>query len=182
METLRTPDDRQMLLALLDRLDLWNIRLVCQDWGGLLGLTLPMSRLDRFSGLPAMNTALGTGDVPLGDGFLAWRSYVREHPDFDIAALMQRSTPGLSPEEASAYAAHFPISASGHLRPARELLVSAGNRLVFCAVPDGNEAATSAVQQLGFTPVRPLTRMRLGPSVVRNDAQAQFAIADLSTG
>ena len=99
---------RQMLLALLDRLDLWNVRLVCQDWGGLLGLTLPMSRPDRFSGLLAMNTALGTGDVPLGKGFLAWRNYVRDHPDFDIAALMQRSAPHLTAEEASAYEAPFP--------------------------------------------------------------------------
>lgn len=64
----------------------------------------------------------------------------------------------------------------------RELLVSAGNRLVFWDVPDGNEAATSAVQQCGFTPVRPLTRMRLGPPIVKSDPQAQFAIADPSAG
>jgi haloalkane dehalogenase len=99
---------RKMLLSLLDRLDLWNIRLVCQDWGGLLGLTLPMSRPDRFSALLVMNTMLGTGDVPLSEGFLAWRAFVRNRPDFDIAALMQRSSPGLSAEEAAAYAAPFP--------------------------------------------------------------------------
>jgi haloalkane dehalogenase/tRNA(adenine34) deaminase len=99
---------RAMLLALIDRLDLENIRLVCQDWGGLLGLTLPMSRPDRFCALLVMNTALGTGDIPLGEGFLAWRDYVRKRPDFDVADLMSRSTPGLSPAEAAAYAAPFP--------------------------------------------------------------------------
>jgi pimeloyl-ACP methyl ester carboxylesterase len=99
---------RNMLLSLIDRLDLCRIRLVCQDWGGLLGLTLPMSRPDRFSALLVMNTTLGTGDVPLSEGFLAWRAYVRKKPDFDIAALMHRSTPGLSMEEAAAYAAPFP--------------------------------------------------------------------------
>jgi len=99
---------RAMLLSLLDRLDLRNVRLVCQDWGGLLGLTLPMSRPDRFSALLVMNTALGTGDVPLTEGFLAWRDYVRKRPDFDVADLMSRSTPGLSPAEAAAYGAPFP--------------------------------------------------------------------------
>jgi len=99
---------REMLLSLIDRLDLRSIRLVCQDWGGLLGLTLPMSRPDRFSALLVMNTTLGTGDVPLGEGFLAWRAYVRNRPNFDIAALMLRSSPGLSTEEAAAYAAPFP--------------------------------------------------------------------------
>lgn len=99
---------RDMLLAFIDRLDLRNIRLVCQDWGGLLGLTLPVSMPDRFSGLLVMNTALGTGDVPLGEGFLAWRAYSRSRPDLDVAALMLRSVSGLTPEEAAAYAAPFP--------------------------------------------------------------------------
>ena len=99
---------RTMLLSLIDRLDLRNIRLVCQDWGGLLGLTVPMSRPDRFTALLVMNTALGTGDVPLTEGFLAWRDYVRKRPDFDVADLMSRSTAGLSPAEAAAYGAPFP--------------------------------------------------------------------------
>lgn len=99
---------RKMLLSLIDRLDLRSIRLVCQDWGGLLGLTLPMSEPDRFSALLVMNTTIGTGDVPLGEGFLAWRAYARNQPDFDITALMLRSSSGLSPEEAAAYAAPFP--------------------------------------------------------------------------
>jgi haloalkane dehalogenase/tRNA(adenine34) deaminase len=69
---------------------------------------MPMSRPDRFSALLVMNTMLGTGDVPLSEGFLAWRAFVRNRPDFDIASLMQRSSPELSAEEAVAYAAPFP--------------------------------------------------------------------------
>ncbi len=97
-----------MLLAFIDQLDLNNIHLVCQDWGGLLGLTLPLSQPDRFAALLVMNTAFATGDVPLGDGFVAWREFVRNHPDLDVAKLMQRSTPVLSSAEAAAYAAPFP--------------------------------------------------------------------------
>ncbi|MGI9220853.1 MAG: haloalkane dehalogenase [Woeseiaceae bacterium] len=99
---------RNVLLEFVERLDLKNIHLVCQDWGGILGMTLPMDRADRYAAMLVMNTALGTGDVPLGEGFLAWREYVRSRPDMDIAKLMQRSTSILNEEEANAYAAPFP--------------------------------------------------------------------------
>ncbi len=75
---------------------------------GLLGLTLPMNQPGRFTALLAMNTTLGTGDVKLGEGFLSWRNYVRNTPDFDITALMRRSEPDMSAEAAAAYAAPFP--------------------------------------------------------------------------
>ena len=55
---------RQMLLDLIDRLDLKNITLVMQDWGGLLGLTLPMARPSRITRLLVMNTTLATGTSP----------------------------------------------------------------------------------------------------------------------
>ena len=99
---------RNVLLQLIEQLDLRGIRLVCQDWGGLLGLTLPMAMSDRFSALLVMNTGLGTGDIPLGEGFLAWRAYAASQPDLDIAALMKRTTTVLSDAEAAAYAAPFP--------------------------------------------------------------------------
>ena len=99
---------RGMLLALIGRLDLNGIRLVCQDWGGLLGLTLPMELPERFAGLLAMNTGFNSGDLPLGEGFLQWRAYANSQHDLDVAKLMQRSTPILSDAEAQAYAAPFP--------------------------------------------------------------------------
>ena len=99
---------RSVLSEFIERLDLGAIRLVCQDWGGLLGLTLPMDDPDRYDSLLVMNTTLATGDFPLGEGFLAWRAYARSRPDLDIAALMKRSAPTLTDEEAAAYAAPFP--------------------------------------------------------------------------
>lgn len=99
---------RDTLQEFVKRLNLENIHLVCQDWGGLLGLTLPMEAPDRFPAALIMNTGLGTGDVPLGEGFIAWREFSARHPDLDIAKLMQRSTPILSQAEALAYAAPFP--------------------------------------------------------------------------
>jgi haloalkane dehalogenase/tRNA(adenine34) deaminase len=99
---------RAALVELIEALDLSSIRLVVQDWGGLIGLTLPMAMPERFSALLMMNTALGTGDAPLGDGFLAWRSFSNRNPDMDIARLMQRACPTLDEAEAAAYAAPFP--------------------------------------------------------------------------
>jgi pimeloyl-ACP methyl ester carboxylesterase len=95
-------------MAFIEHLDLSNIVLVCQDWGGLLGLTLPMDMPDRISRLLVMNTALGTGNVKLSEGFKAWRKYVQDHPDFNVGGLMKRSCPILSEEEIAAYDAPFP--------------------------------------------------------------------------
>jgi haloalkane dehalogenase/tRNA(adenine34) deaminase len=99
---------RDSIAALIEALDLERITLVCQDWGGLIGLTIPMDMPDRFERLLVMNTGLGTGDVPLSEGFLAWRAFSNSRPDMDIAALMKRAVPSLSDAEAAAYAAPFP--------------------------------------------------------------------------
>jgi len=97
---------RSMMVALIERLDLKNITLVCQDWGGLLGLTIPMDMPERFDRLLVMNTAIAVGLSP-GEGFEAWRAYNRTQPDMDVAALMKRGTPILSDAEAAAYGAPF---------------------------------------------------------------------------
>lgn len=99
---------RGAIMRLIEELDLKRMMLVCQDWGGLIGLTIPMDMTSRFERLLVMNTALGTGDAPLTDGFLAWRAFSNSKPDMDIAALMTRAVPALSAAEATAYAAPFP--------------------------------------------------------------------------
>jgi haloalkane dehalogenase len=99
---------RQSLVDLIEALDLTNVTLVCQDWGGLLGLTIPHTMTDRFNRLIIMNTGFATGEMPLGDGFKAWQLFNRSQPDMDVAALMQRGTPVLSEAEAAAYGAPFP--------------------------------------------------------------------------
>ena len=108
---------RQVLIELIERLDLQNIVLVVQDWGGLLGLTLPQEfhgKSDksngRFKGLLVMNTTLATGDAPLTDGFLAWREMCRKNPEFKIDKLFSRGNPQMSEVECAAYMAPFPDS------------------------------------------------------------------------
>ena len=98
---------RNMLLAFVERLDLANITLVVQDWGGILGLTLPMEAPHRYKRLIVMNTALTTGSA-LSPGFLDWRDYSNRSPDWPISKLFARGNPHLSAEECAAYDAPFP--------------------------------------------------------------------------
>ncbi|HEY2048993.1 MAG TPA: haloalkane dehalogenase [Caulobacteraceae bacterium] len=100
---------RDFLLRLIERLDLQRIVLVVQDWGGLLGLTLPVdegARI-RIEGLVVMNTALALGE-PLTPGFEAWRAYAASQPDLAVGALMRRGTSVLTENDVAAYDAPFP--------------------------------------------------------------------------
>ena len=99
---------RDSLQAFVRALDLGNITLACQDWGGILGLTLPMDDPQRFTRLLVMNTALATGTQSLGAGFDAWRAWVNANPDLRVGALMQRACRHLTDDEAAAYDAPFP--------------------------------------------------------------------------
>jgi tRNA(adenine34) deaminase len=99
---------RQVLLDFVERLDLRGIVLAVQDWGGLLGLTLPLAAPERYRGLLVMNTTLATGDAALSPGFLAWREMCAKNPEFDVARLFSRGNPHLSGQECAAYNAPFP--------------------------------------------------------------------------
>lgn len=99
---------RGSLQALVTELDLKDILLVAQDWGGLLGLTLPMDDAARYSKLLLMNTAFATYDGPLPQGFVAWRQWSNANPDMAVGKLIKRGAPQLTDAEAAAYDAPFP--------------------------------------------------------------------------
>jgi tRNA(adenine34) deaminase len=99
---------RQVLLEFIERMDLNNVVLVVQDWGGILGLTLPMAAPSRYTGLLVMNTTLATGEQPLSAGFLAWRDWCHRQPQFDVGKLFARGNPRMTPAETAAYNAPFP--------------------------------------------------------------------------
>jgi haloalkane dehalogenase len=120
---------RNMLISFIEHLELKNITLVCQDWGGILGLTLPMEMTDKFFRLLIMNTTLGTGDVQLSKGFLDWRAWVRKNPDMSAGRLLKLTCPHLSESECSAYDAPFP-----------DIHYKAGARRFPEMVPDSQDA------------------------------------------
>ncbi len=92
-----------------DRLDLSHITLVCQDWGGLLGLRLVAEQEGRFDRVVAANTFLPTGDQSPGEAFLAWRKFSQEVPVFPTSRILQGATSTELPTDVlAAYDAPFP--------------------------------------------------------------------------
>lgn len=125
---------RTMLMRFVERLDLNNILLVCQDWGGLLGLTLPHEMSGRFTRLLVMNTGLGTGQVT--EGFRQWRAYSNSQTDLPVGKLFGRGKPDLTAAEMAAYDAPFP-----------DATYKAALKAFPNLVPDGDDAPGAAVSR-----------------------------------
>jgi haloalkane dehalogenase len=95
--------------SFIDQLDLNGIHLVCQDWGGLLGLRLVAANPERFASVVAANTFLPTGDMKLGEAFENWRRFSQETPEFHVAGVIKGGTVRPLPEPViDAYNAPFP--------------------------------------------------------------------------
>jgi haloalkane dehalogenase len=90
-------------------LDLRSITLVCQDWGGLLGLRLVAQMPQRFARVVAANTFLPTGDSHPGKAFLAWREFSQTVPVFPTGQIVAKGcNKPLADEVIAAYDAPFP--------------------------------------------------------------------------
>ncbi len=94
----------------IETLDLRQITLVCQDWGGLIGLRLVAEESQRFARVVAANTALPTGDDgPPGPAFEGWLKFSQEVPELPVGMILQNATVSELPAEVvAAYDAPFP--------------------------------------------------------------------------
>jgi haloalkane dehalogenase len=102
---------RDTLAEFIGKLGLDAITLVCQDWGGLIGLRVASEMPERFARLVIMNTGLPTGESEISQGFMQWRTYVENTPDLPIGQIMQMAMADpdrLTPEIVRAYEAPFP--------------------------------------------------------------------------
>src|SRR4051794_14044159 len=95
--------------ALLDRLDLRDITLVCQDWGGLIGLRLVAEHPDRFARVVAANTGLPDGQHRLPPEWWRFHDFVVRTPDLPVGFLVSGGcATELPPDVVAAYDAPFP--------------------------------------------------------------------------
>ena len=78
----------EWMQAWLEQADLNRITLVCQDWGGLIGLRLLTAHPERFARAVVANTGLPTGDFPISEAFLQWRKFSVEVPEFNVGAII----------------------------------------------------------------------------------------------
>ncbi|MFY0654873.1 MAG: haloalkane dehalogenase [Cyclobacteriaceae bacterium] len=97
------------LTVFIETLDLKNITLFCQDWGGLIGLRLITQMDNRFSMVIASNTTLPTGNPPAPESFMKWREFSQNSPGFNIGKVIEMGTVNpLTEEIIAAYNAPFP--------------------------------------------------------------------------
>ena len=93
----------------IDKLTLNRITLVCQDWGGLIGLRLVAAAPHRFDRVVVANTGLPTGDQKITDAFLEWQRFSRETPEFAVGTIVGSGChQALSQAIIAAYDAPFP--------------------------------------------------------------------------
>ena len=95
--------------AVLTQLDLRQVTLVGQDWGGLIGLRLVAEHPDRFARVVTANTFLPTGDVAPGPAFFAWREYSQTTPTFHVGGIIRGGcAQPVADDIVAAYDAPFP--------------------------------------------------------------------------
>jgi len=96
-------------LAWLEKVKLKRITLVCQDWGGLIGLRLVALKPGLFNRVVAANTGLPVGEGQMTEAFMQWQKFSQEAPQFEVGNLIKMAcqTP-LSEEIVAAYDAPFP--------------------------------------------------------------------------
>ena len=101
------------LADFVEELDLQDVTLVCQDWGGIVGLTYAALEPDRFARLVAMNTFVPTNDTEMAEEWHDFRDFVERVDELPVGMLIQNATATeLSDEELAAYEAPFPDEAS----------------------------------------------------------------------
>ena len=95
----------------LEQIELDQVTVVVQDWGGPIGLRWAVEHADQVARLVVLNTGLFTGRV--SKGFMAWRDFAERTPDLPIGLILQGATTSdLAPEVVAAYEAPFPTPES----------------------------------------------------------------------
>ncbi len=72
----------------MSALDLRGVTLVCQDWGGLIGLRVAAEHPERFARIVVANTFLPTGDGPPGEAFLRWQEFSQKAPELHVGRIV----------------------------------------------------------------------------------------------
>ena len=95
--------------SFIESLDLKNINLFCQDWGGLIGLRIVSEQGYRFNRIIASNTSLPTGDFKVPKAFVNWQKFSQDTPVFNASKIVKSSCVNkISNEVQKAYDAPFP--------------------------------------------------------------------------
>ncbi len=137
-----------MAEALFDRLDLTDVTLVAQDWGGLIGLRLVAAHPERFARVVVANTGLPTGDRAPNEAFLQWQAFARDVPELPVGAIIAGgAAQPVAPDVVAAYDAPFP-----------DETYKAGARVFPSLVPTSTDDPASAANQAAWDVLRTFDR------------------------
>jgi haloalkane dehalogenase len=121
-----------------------NLTLVCQDWGGLIGLRVATENVDRFTRIAIANTGLPLAGRQPSAAFRAWQKYSQEVPNFDVGKLVSGGCAiQLSPEVIAAYDAPFPDDT-----------YKAGARIFPALYPDGDDHPSNIANKKAWDVLR----------------------------
>ena len=99
------------LTKFVEELNLHDITLVVQDWGGLIGLPFAANNPEKIKNLVIMNTGLPSGRSKPTEAFMQWREFVENNPDLPIGMVIElglANKENITPEIIKAYEAPFP--------------------------------------------------------------------------
>ena len=99
---------RNLLLHFIQNLNIKNITLFLHEWGGTLGLTLPMENSNLYKGIACFSSYLGNNHIKISDSYNNWIEKCSETEDLNVRALMARTNRILNLSECNAYEAPFP--------------------------------------------------------------------------
>lgn len=124
--------------------DFTHLTLVCQDWGGLVGLRLATENVERFTRIVVANTGLPVAGRQPSDAFRAWQKYSQEVPNFEVGKLVNGGcATQLSADEIAAYDAPFPDDS-----------YKAGARIFPTLYPDGDDHPSNIANQKAWEVLR----------------------------
>jgi haloalkane dehalogenase len=133
-----------MRAVAFDQLDLRRVTLVCQDWGGLIGLRLAAEHPDRFARIVVANTGLPTGDIPMPEIWWRFREAIQTIPEIEVGRFVQGGCKRpMSGEVRAAYDAPFP-----------EESFKAGPRAMPGLVPTSPDDPASAANRAAWKTLR----------------------------
>lgn len=102
------------IVQLLEHLEVRNVTICVQDWGGPIGLRVAVEHPERFARLVILNTGImRPGPNWPTPAFMQWRDFAEKNPDLPVGFIIQASTvTDLSPEVIAGYEAPWPDAAS----------------------------------------------------------------------
>jgi haloalkane dehalogenase len=98
-----------MRALVFDALDLRQVTMVGQDWGGLIGLRLAAENPDRVARIVVANTGLPTGDLPMPEIWWKFREAIQGVPEIQVGRFVEAGCRRpMSDEVRAGYDAPFP--------------------------------------------------------------------------